>query len=1502
MDKRTAHATRYPLIVASSALALLLLGSLVWVIGITHAQTGSGVIEGSVTYYGSRPDPQPIQLAVFTTTAQPLPPPVATASTDSEARSYRISGLADGTYYVFAYLDSDGGYDYDPGQEPFAWYDYEGDGRADPVTVKGGTVGGVDILLTDLWQALNGPLGQVNALAAGPGTRYAALGARSQIYARGDGAAAWSAVYTGTDYTIYGLAVADGVAYAAGETVPPDTLKGVVLKSEGSGGGWTETFTGSEQFNGTFKAAAAHPGTSSTAFVGGWEIAPPDYARVGVVYRTESGGADWTRALTLPEGDVLALTVNPVTPAVVYAGGYYEEVGVHYAVVYRSSDGGDSWTRVLTDTKGAGQQFTALAVHPLTPTLVYAGSQTPKHVYRSTDGGETWTEVLADRGYRLAIDPPETVYAADDWRELARSTDNGDTWDPRVGDLTPGRIETLAIERATPTSTLYLGLRDNGIYTSTDGGEHWTASNRGIAAATEPRHIALDPQNRTTFFVAAGLDGGWRTTDGGQTWERPIGAHTSVFAVHPQDNGIVYAGNADGFSFTDAVLRSEDGGGTFSASYQSGADVHALAIAAADPDVVYAGGEKLNGEALIVRSLDSGTSWTEVFTRADGAVRSLAVDPGTPNVAYAGIEDRSTTPSTAVIYRTIDGGATWQEVHASGGGSIDRSIYSIVVDQEQPEAVYATDDQHVFKSSDGGGTWATILSYTETNQNLLAADPRLADHVYLAGPGYIAETLDGGQTWSDWAAPINQGTEGRSATALAVDSGTITQTLYAGFDGVWAYNRPSPQTSDFTTERVLGDLSQPTAVDWAPDGRMFIAHQDGRVLVQADGALRTFIDISDEVNNNWNRGLIGIEIHPDFPTEPYVYLLYTYDPPELPGGDSAVDGPDGNGSRVSRLLRVTADPTEDYNAALPPSDPDSRKVILGTNSTYATLGNAASAGGEDWEDPACTEADGTPITDCLPSEGPSHSVGWVAFDHEGKLFVSNGEGAPYINPDPRAVRAQDLDSLGGKILRIDPETGEGLADNPFFDGDPTSNRSRVWSYGLRNPFRFALHPVSNTVYAGDVGWYSWEEVNTGEGLNFGWPCYEGGASGNVRHSLYDSYTRTAEVCGPLYDQEPDNGVTAPRYAYLNNEGAAVVAGDFYTGTRYPSAYDGALFIADYDKRWIKVLNFDGDGNATAEDFLENVSDLGGPVQLTLGPDGYLYYVALNPDPSGPSEIRRILYTSAPSVRVSASPTYGYPELTVQFTSTLSTQLEQSLTYDWTFGDGGASSEPNPVHTYTVEGTYTAALTVTTPQGKSSSDRVRIFVGESPPTPTITAPAAGSTYVMGEPLAFSGEATDREDGEIPASQMAWNARIFYNGHFHPSFFSASGVSSGTLQVPPHNDNTTLFVSLTVSDSQGLQSAARVELYPQTATYTFETEPSGLRLTYDGTSYTTPFTIPMMVNAPRTIAAPLSQNGLPFIRWSDGGSASHQIVGQPTPQTLVATYGLRAWLPLILQDGS
>src|SRR5262249_42871675 len=138
---------------------------------------------------------------------------------------------------------------------------------------------------------------------------------------------------------------------------------------------------------------------------------------------------------------------------------------------------------------------------------------------------------------------------------------------------------------------------------------------------------------------------------------------------------------------------------------------------------------------------------------------------------------------------------------------------------------------------------------------------------------------------------------------------------------------------------------------------------------------------------------------------------------------------------------------------------------------------------------------GTPIEDCIPSDEDSHSIGTVMFAADGTMFVGSGDGSNYSDVDRRALRSQNIHNLPRKIVHID-QAGEGLPSNPFFDAPcPSCTRSKVYDYGLRNPFRFPLHPVTGDPYIGDVGWNTWEEINTGKGANFGWPCYEGGAAG-----------------------------------------------------------------------------------------------------------------------------------------------------------------------------------------------------------------------------------------------------------------------------------------------------------------------------------------------------------------------------------------------------------------------
>ena len=354
----------------------------------------------------------------------------------------------------------------------------------------------------------------------------------------------------------------------------------------------------------------------------------------------------------------------------------------------------------------------------------------------------------------------------------------------------------------------------------------------------------------------------------------------------------------------------------------------------------------------------------------------------------------------------------------------------------------------------------------------------------------------------------------------------------------------------------------PTAFDWSPDGTMFISQLNGIVRVfDGDNLLEEpFIDLSAQVNVGGQRGLLGLAVHPNFSEHPYVYFAFSYDPPD------AIPDNSGKG-RVTRLVRYTADPNSNYQTALP----DSEVILLET-----------------------------------PPVRNFHAAGAIHFGHDGELFFAHGDGTQVSSsPTPeQGELLQSIDNPFGKLFRINPITGEGYADNPFYNGDSTSIESKIYSYGLRNPWRFAIHPETGEPVIGDVGWTNWEEINTGKGDNFGWPLYEGGNGVSLRTTalaedpaFQDLYATISPVTAPIYAFDHNNG-----------EGSAITLGDFYTENLYPSIYQGALFFSTSfnGSNGVDALTFDALGNV---DSVLNFADTEkrGVTQIATGPDSHIYF-------------------------------------------------------------------------------------------------------------------------------------------------------------------------------------------------------------------------------------------------------------------------------------------------------
>ena len=328
---------------------------------------------------------------------------------------------------------------------------------------------------------------------------------------------------------------------------------------------------------------------------------------------------------------------------------------------------------------------------------------------------------------------------------------------------------------------------------------------------------------------------------------------------------------------------------------------------------------------------------------------------------------------------------------------------------------------------------------------------------------------------------------------------------------VWPFGAQGQTAPTFQELTYASGLSTPTAMAFAPDGRLFVAEQSGKLRVIKNGTLLSASFLTVPVLTDGERGLLGVAFDPNFATNRFVYVYYTNSNPV-----------------ENRVSRFTADP----------GNPD---VAL-TNSEVVILGT-------------------------IPSRSAYHNGGAIHFGIDGKLYVGVGEGR-------NSQDAQSLGTIAGKLLRITPD-GSSPADNPFVSVGGA--RKEIWVLGLRNPFTFAIDPVSGKIHINDVGEVSWEEINlASKGANYGWPICEGFCS--------------------------DSRFQNPLHAYDRSVGRAITGGTFYRGNQFPSQYQGVYFFADYLGNFIKQLNTANQ----VSDFRSAKS----PVDLVVGLDGALYYASL----------------------------------------------------------------------------------------------------------------------------------------------------------------------------------------------------------------------------------------------------------------------------------------------------
>jgi len=371
-------------------------------------------------------------------------------------------------------------------------------------------------------------------------------------------------------------------------------------------------------------------------------------------------------------------------------------------------------------------------------------------------------------------------------------------------------------------------------------------------------------------------------------------------------------------------------------------------------------------------------------------------------------------------------------------------------------------------------------------------------------------------------------------------------------------------------EEQLSGLGQITDIQNAGDSRLFVVTKDGRIQIidfsrpNATLLETPFLDLSDQVKDSGEQGLLGLAFHPDYATNGHFFVNYIYD-------DKSAEEPlPGNGmdTRISRFSTAAGTPNiADKNSEL----------IIAT----------------------------------IPQPFSNHNGGQLQFGPtDGFLYIGLGDGGSGNDP---ADRALDLTTLLGKMLRVDiNDMDEGAvvneanprwnvpADNPFV-GSTTGARAEIWLVGLRNPWRFSFDRLTNDLWIGDVGQSAREEISflaaesTTGGENFGWRACEGTRL-NIAGSLPGGCS-----CGD------DSCFVPPVIEYGRLSGTSVTGGFVYRGVEYDSQLGGTYLFADFGSNTIWGAREEG---GTWVNMYKEVSLISSPSTFGQDVNGEVYIGSL----------------------------------------------------------------------------------------------------------------------------------------------------------------------------------------------------------------------------------------------------------------------------------------------------
>jgi PKD repeat protein/type 1 glutamine amidotransferase len=572
----------------------------------------------------------------------------------------------------------------------------------------------------------------------------------------------------------------------------------------------------------------------------------------------------------------------------------------------------------------------------------------------------------------------------------------------------------------------------------------------------------------------------------------------------------------------------------------------------------------------------------------------------------------------------------------------------------------------------------------------------------------------------------------------------------------------------------------------AADGRVFYIDRLGDVkVIRPTGGTVTAAHLDVFTANE--SGLLGMALDPHFAENNWIYLYHS------PNGAASVD-------RLSRFT-VNADSTLDMA---------SEKVVLDVPVQRSQ----------------CCHHGGGMVFD------PQNGDLWLANGDNSNPFDSDG----YAPIDERAGRsdwdaqksAANTNDLRGKVLRIHPEADGTytIPDGNMFAPGTAKTRPEIYAMGFRNPFRIGIDPKTHKLmvanYGPDAGnpnpdrgpenTVEWDIMNQ-PGF-YGWPYCIGQ---NVPYNDYDFATATSGAkfdCAHPVNNSPNNtGLTdlpaaipaTVDYHYAANPafpelggGGAPMAGPVYrydadlaSDRKWPAYWDGKAMFAEWNQNKLYSFQLGEDGSQLVDiNQIFSTFTMLKPMDMKFGPDGALYMIEWGSGFGGDntdSGVYRFDYVQgnrAPIARASADKTSGLAPLAVQFTGDGSLDPDGTpITYAWDFdGDGTTdSTDANPSHTFTINGNFSATLTVTDADGRTGNASVPIVVGNTAPTVTLNIPPNGGFFDWGDQVKFDITVTDPEDGTVSCDDVQLQSILGHDTHGHPldQYTGCNGTVQTTL---------------------------------------------------------------------------------------------------------------------------